>query len=83
MAKKQKFYVVWHGLETGVFTSWDACKKAIKGVKGAQYMSFESRKDALVAYHKEYADYKGKGGKKRKPLPQKSYKRLGNPICIP
>ena len=79
MAKKQKFYVVWYGLKTGVFTSWADCQKAIKGVKGAQFMSFESRKDALVAYHKEYADYKGKGGKKKKTLTPEQRAKIGEP----
>jgi len=26
MAKQPKFYVVWKGRETGVFTSWEDCK---------------------------------------------------------
>ncbi len=80
MAKKQKFYVVWHGLTTGVFDNWTDCQKAIKGVKGAQFMSFETRKEALVAYNKEYADYKGKGSsKKKKTLTPEELKKIGHP----
>ena len=64
MAKKKKYYVVWFGNPTGIFTSWDACKKAISGVSGAQYMSFETKEEAEVAYSKEYSDYKGRTSKK-------------------
>lgn len=64
MAKKKKYYVVWFGNPTGIFTSWDACKKAISGVSGAQYMSFETKEEAEVAYSKEYSDCKGRTSKK-------------------
>ena len=35
MSKKKKFYVVWSGLNPGIYPSWDACQAQIKGVKGA------------------------------------------------
>lgn len=80
MAKKQKYYVVWYGHETGVFNTWDSCQKAIKGVKGAQFMSFESLAEAQKAYQREYADYKGKGGnKKKKALSPEELKKIGEP----
>jgi len=65
MAKKEKFYVVWFGNPTGIFGSWEECKRSITGVKGAQYKSFASFAEAKIAYNKEYADYKGKGAKKK------------------
>jgi len=77
--KKQKYYVVWHGLETGIYTSWQACQKVIKGVAGAQYKSFESHEEARIAYNKEYADYKGKGGKKKTVLSEKEKAAYGEP----
>jgi ribonuclease HI len=66
MAKKEKFYVVWFGNPTGIFGSWEECKLSIAGVKGAQYMSFETFAEAKKAYNKEYADYKGKNSTKKK-----------------
>lgn len=60
MAKKEKFYTVWKGKRPGIYTSWDDCKAAIKGHKGAQYKSFPSFAEAKKAYNGEYADYKGK-----------------------
>ncbi|MGB5668615.1 MAG: ribonuclease H family protein [Maribacter sp.] len=60
MAKKEKFYVVWKGKRPGVFTTWDDCKTAITGYKGAQYKSFPSFAEAKKAYNSNYEEYKGK-----------------------
>ena len=50
MAKKKKFYVVWNGLNPGIYHSWDDCQAQIKGVKGAVYKSFDSKEEAERAY---------------------------------
>lgn len=65
---KKKYYVVWFGNPAGVYESWKKCQQAIKGVSGAQYMSFETLKEAKVAFNKEYKDYKGKGTSKKKKI---------------
>ncbi len=75
---KQKYYVVWFSLETGIFDSWEKCKAAIAGVKGAQYMSFETLAEAKKAYDREYADYKGTRNKKKTLTPEE-LKRIGEP----
>jgi len=59
MAKKQKFYVVWSGTTTGIFTTWDDCKASIHGVKGAQYKSFKTLELAKNAFSEDYEDHKG------------------------
>jgi ribonuclease HI len=79
MAKKEKFYVVWYGNPAGIFGSWEECQRSIKGVKGAQYMSFETFAEAKTAYNKEYADYKGKGNKKKRTLSPDELKKIGEP----
>lgn len=76
--KKQKFYVVWCGHRTGVFPTWDDCKAAINGFKGAQYKSFLTFDEAKIAYNKEYADYKGKNTKK-KTLSKEEIAKIGEP----
>ena len=63
MAKK-KYYVVWKGKETGVFSSWDKAKKLVQGFDGAQYKAFADKAEATKAFKKKYADYKGKSTKK-------------------
>ncbi|MFO7868830.1 MAG: ribonuclease H family protein [Bacteroidales bacterium] len=49
MAKK-KFYVVWKGHKTGIFTNWDECKNAIHGAAGAIYKSFPTYAEAKYAF---------------------------------
>lgn len=79
MAKTKKYYVVWFGNPAGIFHSWKECKKAITGVTGAQYKSFESLKEAKIAFSKEYADYKGKNTKKKKTLTKEQLEKIGQP----
>ena len=48
MAKK--FYVVWQGRETGIFTDWATCKKQVDRFNGAKYKSFTSQAEAEAAF---------------------------------
>jgi len=57
---KQKYYVVWKGRKTGIFTSWAECEKQVKGFVDAQYKAFGSSKEAEAAFLANYDDYKGK-----------------------
>ena len=57
---KPKFYVVWKGKETGVFDSWDKCKRQIDGFTGAQYKSFTTKEAAQSAFSKSPKDFIGK-----------------------
>ncbi len=50
MAKK--FYVVWQGRETGIFTTWDQTKKLVDKFPGARYKSFPSQAEAKAAFGK-------------------------------
>lgn len=49
MAQK-KFYVVWTGRKTGIFTDWASCKSQVDGFAGARYKSFPSRAEAESAF---------------------------------
>ncbi|WP_289645197.1 ribonuclease H family protein [Maribacter aestuarii] len=60
MAKKEKFYVVWKGKRPGIYNTWEDCKSAISGYKGAEYKSFSSFPLAKKAYNGNYEDFKGK-----------------------
>ncbi len=57
---KQKYYVVWKGRKTGVFTSWGECEKQVKGFVDAQFKAFENEVQADAAFLAKYEDYKGK-----------------------
>ncbi|HTN68766.1 MAG TPA: ribonuclease H family protein [Dysgonamonadaceae bacterium] len=76
---KQKYYVVWHGKETGVFDSWDACKEQVVGFPGAKYKSFSSKHEAEKAYAQQSTDFIGKEKKKRE-LTKEEEGKYGYPI---
>jgi len=46
----QKYYVVWKGRETGIFTDWGTCKKHIDHFPGARYKSFKTLIEAESAF---------------------------------
>jgi ribonuclease HI len=56
----QKYYVVWKGRKTGIFTSWAECEKQVKGFVAAEYKAFGTRKEAESAFRSKYEAYKGK-----------------------
>lgn len=45
MAKK-KFYAVKKGKQTGIFDTWEECKRMVHGFPGAVYKSFETKQEA-------------------------------------
>ncbi len=57
---KNKFYVVWEGNQTGIFSSWEKCKKAVEGYPKAKYKAFPSKEMAEKAFSESYELYKGK-----------------------
>ncbi len=79
MSKQKKYYVVWKGKKTGVFLTWEACKKQIDGFTGAQYKAFANKAEADTAVKKSYNDYKGKDTKKT-TLSTEEKAKYGTPI---
>jgi ribonuclease HI len=53
----QKFYVVWKGRESGVFTTWDDCKKQVDGFEGAKYKSFKTEAEANAAFNQKAPNF--------------------------
>lgn len=49
MAAK-KYYVVWKGRKTGIFTSWAECQEQTKGYQGASFKSFPTLQEAEQAF---------------------------------
>lgn len=60
MAKEPKYYVVWKGRQTGVFSSWSEVSDRVKGFPGAEYKAFDSQAEAERAFARAYEEYKGK-----------------------
>jgi superfamily II DNA or RNA helicase len=45
-----KFYVVWAGRQTGIFTSWDEAEEQVKGYAGGRFKSYPSWNAANAAF---------------------------------
>ncbi|MDR1592575.1 MAG: ribonuclease H family protein [Prevotellaceae bacterium] len=54
---KIKFYTVWKGRATGVFDTWESCRKQVHKFEGARYKSFPTRQAALEALETECYSY--------------------------
>ena len=78
MAKK-KYYVVWDGIETGIFDSWEKCKSVTKNYPQAKYKSFMTLEMAKEAYSKSYYDFAGKKIFETS-LSKEDLLKIGNPI---
>lgn len=83
---KKKFYVVWHGVSPGIYTSWTDCKLQINGFEGAIYKSFDTQEEAERAYNTSPYLYIQK---KRLPLRQfpethrQTCRLIGTTPCYP
>lgn len=61
---KQKYYVVWDGVEPGIYSSWNDCLLQTKGYEGAKYKSFDTKEEAERAFASSPYEYIGKNAKK-------------------
>jgi len=75
---KQKYYVVWKGKKTGIFTTWSECEAQVKGFTGAQFKSFETREAAERAFRSSYQTYV-----KASPAPGKTLASVPGTAALP
>lgn len=69
----KKFYVVWKGAKTGIFTTWPEVQQHTAGRSDAQYMGFESKAAAEQAFASTYT----------KALMQRSLSKKGGSSVAP
>ncbi|MBR5455563.1 MAG: ribonuclease H family protein, partial [Bacteroidaceae bacterium] len=62
---KKRFYVVWNGIEPGIYRSWEDCQTQIKGVKQALYKAFDTIDEAQRAYSSSPQQYIGNNTKEK------------------
>ncbi len=55
--KKNKYYVVWEGMNPGIYGSWEECQQQIKGYPNAKYKGFRTKADAEQAFQGSYIDH--------------------------
>jgi ribonuclease HI len=77
---KNKFYVVWHGHEPGIYNSWAKCRAAIRGVSNARYKGFSTREAAERALGEGSAEHWGTG-KHVSRLSEQALARVGQPLA--
>lgn len=65
---KNKFYVVWKGLNPGIYDNWAECKAQVDGQEGAKYKSFENRERSGQTIHYEPAIITQSGSVMRNPF---------------
>lgn len=58
---KVKYYVVWVGKKTGVFTNWAECQAQVSGVKDSKFKSFETKQLAESAFKDGWQKHWGSG----------------------
>lgn len=54
---KPKYYVVWIGINPGVYDSWEECRQQVEGWKGAVYKGFDSKEEAERAIFRDPKEY--------------------------
>lgn len=52
--KARKFYVVWSGRSTGVFSTWEECRSVVEGFQGAKYKAYPTEIQAVEAFRDGY-----------------------------
>jgi ribonuclease HI len=57
---KSKYYVVWKGRRTGIFTSWEECSTQVTGFPDAEFKSFGSLDAAKAAFSGSPKEHYGK-----------------------
>ena len=75
---KKNYYVVWQGVEPGIYKSWKECKKQVEGFPAAQYKGFANEQEAREAFLSFYEDYKRVNVKQE--IDEKRLAEVGQPI---
>ncbi len=63
---KKKFYVVWKGVNPGVYDNWRDCKLQVEGYDNALYKSFATQQEAEDAFSDSPDRYIGNNQSKKK-----------------
>jgi len=79
---KKKLYVVWKGVEPGIYDTWIGCKRQIDGFDGAVYKSFESLDEAAKAYNSSPWEYIGKNKDLKKASNNHSGSIIRNSLSV-
>ena len=59
MTGRGKYYVVWNGVQPGIYPSWEECRLQIEGYPDAKYKAFATKQQAIEAYRGDPAKHIG------------------------
>ena len=82
MAKK--FYVVWVGRQTGIFTNWTDAQRQVDQFPGCKFKSFKTRQEADSAFAAGWSNSRERGAKKTGSSADKKIpttRKVGKPIA--
>lgn len=78
--KKSKYYVIWDGENSGVYTDWNIAKTKLKGVPWERFKTFGSRVLAERALEEGHEKYVGKDFRKTRDLSESEIDKIGSPV---
>lgn len=78
--KKSKYYVVWDGPKSKIYTDWDEARIDLKGMSMNQLKTFGSKILAEKALAEGPENYIGKDFRKTQDLSAEQIRKLGSPI---
>ena len=79
---KRRYYVVWNGVEPGIYSTWQECEAQTKGVKQALYKSFDSLEQAEQAYSSSPYSYIGSNAKEKKSAKELPATVIRNALAV-
>ncbi|XOV67000.1 MAG: viroplasmin family protein [Fluviicola sp.] len=78
--KKIRYYVIWDGDNSGIYTNWDEAQKKLKGVPRENFKTFGSKVLAEKALKEGPEAYRGKDFRKTQDLTEEQIAKIGEPI---
>lgn len=64
---KRRFYVVWEGIQPGIYHSWAECQQQTEGYDRAKFKAYDSLEAAETAYREGWKKHWGQGQGRKKP----------------
>lgn len=62
---KQRFYVVWEGIQPGIYHSWAECQQQTDGFDRAKFKAYDSLEAAELAYREGWKKHWGQKQKQK------------------
>lgn len=78
--KKNKYYVIWDGDNSAIYTDWDVAQKKLKGISRDQFKTFGSKILAERALSEGPEKYAGKDFRKTQDLTKEEIDKIGEPV---